>query len=88
LYNRFFLNLSQTTVIYVSAGHRHSAIVLADGRLLTFGSGDSGRLGHGDCSSHRRPEPVAALEEETIGMVACGGSHTVRERERDHTCVI
>ena len=35
-------------VVRVSAGSEHTAAVMADGALYTWGLGQSGRLGHGD----------------------------------------
>ena len=40
--------LEDVSVTQISAGCEHSAVVLSDGRLCTFGQGEGGRLGHGD----------------------------------------
>jgi len=68
-----------SSVKQASAGHNHSALVLVDGRLMTFGCNRQGQLGHGDDQERKRPETIGALAGERVGMVACGGSHTVIE---------
>nr|XP_022329995.1 probable E3 ubiquitin-protein ligase HERC1 isoform X2 [Crassostrea virginica] len=59
----------------VSAGYRHSAAVTEDGELYTWGDGEFGRLGHDYTSSKNFPTKVQSIE--SVGMVACGGSHTL-----------
>ncbi|XP_048738015.2 probable E3 ubiquitin-protein ligase HERC1 isoform X3 [Ostrea edulis] len=59
----------------VSAGYRHSAAVTEDGELYTWGDGEFGRLGHDYASSKNFPTKVQAIE--SVGLVACGGSHTL-----------
>ena len=57
-------------------------IVLADGKVYTFGEGKDGQLGHGDHDSHFKPKRVSALKHGTAlqvrlgmrGVVCCGGS--------------
>src|SRR3990167_14045 len=62
-------------VVCVAAGESHSAIVDAAARVLTFGHGEYGRLGHGDEEGCDVPRLVDCVEG-AVG-VACGYAHTV-----------
>eukprot|EP00697_Spironema_sp_BW2_P012156 gnl/Spiro4/28263_TR13973_c0_g1_i1.p1 gnl/Spiro4/28263_TR13973_c0_g1~~gnl/Spiro4/28263_TR13973_c0_g1_i1.p1 ORF type:complete len:432 (+),score=29.07 gnl/Spiro4/28263_TR13973_c0_g1_i1:103-1398(+) len=63
-----------------AAGMHHSAAVIDDGFVYTFGKGDGGRLGHdfGDYLPRPSwaPERVDRLAHLEFESVACGGLHT------------
>lgn len=62
----------------VACGGLHTAVVTEDGRVLTFGDGRRGELGHvHDPSLKQTPRPVEMLDHVFVTAVACGGSHTV-----------
>jgi alpha-tubulin suppressor-like RCC1 family protein len=47
-----------------------------DGKVLTWGHGRHGQLGHGDLNSAKVPTLVKALECHRVVFVACGSSWT------------
>eukprot|EP00048_Salpingoeca_helianthica_P020525 m.6991 g.6991 ORF g.6991 m.6991 type:complete len:627 (-) comp4923_c0_seq1:23-1903(-) len=75
------LNFAQhpaTAAVYVACGEVHTAIVSADHKLYTCGSGQHGRLGHHATADVYVPQLVAELVEDwdTV-LAACGGCHTL-----------
>ncbi len=72
-------NLSGHTIIDVAAGLRHTVLLSADGTVLTFGSGSSGQLGHGDNQNRFVPTPIEyqGLDGYIITGAAAGMSQTI-----------
>ena len=63
----------------VACGHRHSALITAQGLLYTFGHGECGRLGHGNENTLAVPCVVQYFLDRSITVtdVACGHEHTL-----------
>ena len=61
----------------ISCGGFHTAVVTEDGRLLSFGGGEHGQLGHNDRVNKVRPTLVEALEGIFVSQITCGWSHSV-----------
>jgi alpha-tubulin suppressor-like RCC1 family protein len=69
-------------VVFVAAGHNHTAAVTEGGRLYTWGAGSAGRLGHGDPENRWAPtlvwtEAFGGDEAGQVVMAACGSMHTL-----------
>jgi len=45
----------------IACGSSHSAAIISNGDLFTWGLGDYGRLGHGDNATQLRPKQVFRL---------------------------
>ena len=50
--------LDGLTVIEIAAGSSHSAAIVCEGDLYTWGLGEYGRLGHGDTETQLKPKMV------------------------------
>ena len=64
-------------VVAVSAGYAHSLALTADGALLSWGHGASGRLGHGDEQNQLLPKQVEAFAGQRVVAVSAGGFHSL-----------
>ncbi|XP_078139120.1 putative E3 ubiquitin-protein ligase HERC3 isoform X2 [Centroberyx gerrardi] len=69
------LNMKKT--IYISCGKDHTAILMKDGTVFTFGSGQYGQLGHNSFRDELRPRLVAELWGAKVTKIACGRHHTL-----------
>uniref|UniRef100_A0A7N1A1A8 Uncharacterized protein n=1 Tax=Kalanchoe fedtschenkoi TaxID=63787 RepID=A0A7N1A1A8_KALFE len=68
--------MDSISVVYISCGSWHTAIVTSSGQLFTFGDGTFGALGHGDRSSTNIPREVETLSGLRTLRVACGVWHS------------
>ena len=71
-------SLAQYQVKQVACGGLHTGALTTDGRVLTWGLGKDGRLGHGDETDQLAPKLVELLlpAGSPIRQVLCGGHHT------------
>ncbi|XP_037077215.1 E3 ubiquitin-protein ligase HERC2-like [Pollicipes pollicipes] len=70
--------LADKEVVHVSAHPegQHYMAVTAHGELLSWGNGDGGRLGHGDCQSLEAPALVVALTGKHVTCCSCGSTYS------------
>lgn len=67
----------QVRAVQVSAGGHHTVVRLQDGRVATFGSNESGQLGHGDKENYYVPQIIEDMDGCHARHVSAGGSHTL-----------
>ncbi|KAE9006580.1 hypothetical protein PR003_g16815 [Phytophthora rubi] len=68
--------LHRTTIAMIACGAQHSLAITDAGELYTWGSGEDGRLGHGDMRDRAVPRKVMSLLRESVVNASCGGAHT------------
>ena len=73
--------LQGTAVRTVACGYSHSLVLSKEGAAFSFGSGEKGRLGHGDEDDAFVPRMIEALAGEHLCAAACGYSHSLVLRE-------
>ena len=62
----------------ISAGKSHSAVVVEDGDVFTWGRGWDGQLGHEVVTEiELEPRIVPRMQDKSCASVACGRAHTV-----------
>jgi len=73
--------LGDKRVVMVAAGQTHMACLTSEGHMYTWGKGNSGALGDGDCSIHERNSPgiVCLADGEPLGhiiLIDCSNENT------------
>ncbi|XP_019705528.1 ultraviolet-B receptor UVR8 isoform X2 [Elaeis guineensis] len=63
-------------ITQIACGGAHSIALTGDGRVLTWGRGTCGQLGHQELSNCLLPKPVKFLESFTISYVSAGWNHS------------
>jgi alpha-tubulin suppressor-like RCC1 family protein len=63
-------------VTSVSCGESHAALITSNGKVLTWGNGEHGALGHGTKTATPAPKLVKALASLICVSVSCGPYHT------------
>ena len=64
-------------VTQVSAGRMHSAVLLENGLVYTWGCGHDGALGHGNKSKQTEPKLVETLKDKRAVNISCGRDYTI-----------
>jgi alpha-tubulin suppressor-like RCC1 family protein len=64
-----------SSAVAVVCGRLHTAVLLADGTVRTFGRNNSGQLGVNDTTSRQTPVQVFGISSSATA-VACGSDHT------------
>lgn len=70
--------LSQYVIkkVAVHSGGKHALALTQDGKVFSWGEGEDGKLGHGNCLSLNKPRLIEALKSKRIRDVACGSGHS------------
>ncbi|ETV75894.1 hypothetical protein, variant 4 [Aphanomyces astaci] len=68
--------LHRSVVVSVACGPQHALAITHVGELYSWGSGEDGRLGHGDVRDRPVPRKVMSLLGERVVQGSCGGAHT------------
>nr|CCA21326.1 regulator of chromosome condensation (RCC1)like protein putative [Albugo laibachii Nc14] len=68
--------LHRRPIIHIACGAKHSVALTSAGEVYSWGSGEDGRLGHGEMRDRNVPRKIMALLRHRIEYVSCGGSHT------------
>lgn len=67
-------SIENVKIIQVASGGYHSLALTDDGKVLSWGHGGQGQLGHGSVQNQKIPAVVEALAHEQIIYISCGGS--------------
>ncbi|XP_060835591.1 E3 ubiquitin-protein ligase HERC2 isoform X3 [Rhopalosiphum padi] len=70
--------LSQFVIknVAVHSGGKHAMALSFDGKILSWGDGEDGKLGHGDTLTLDTPKLIDSLLSKRIFYIACGGAHS------------
>jgi len=63
-------------ISWLSCGFEHCAALSSDQKVLTWGYGASGCLGHGDTNTYPNPTIINSLFEYNSVYIECGGYHS------------
>lgn len=67
-------SLEHVCIIQIASGGYHSLALTDDGKVLSWGHGGHGQLGHSSIQSQKVPTVVDALANEHVIFIACEGS--------------
>ncbi|CAH8337035.1 unnamed protein product [Eruca vesicaria subsp. sativa] len=67
---------SLPSVSMLACGGAHVIALTSGGKVLTWGRGNSGQLGHGDILDSSLPKPVSFLDDYVVTQASAGWSHS------------
>ncbi|XP_057437198.1 RCC1 domain-containing protein RUG3, mitochondrial isoform X2 [Lotus japonicus] len=67
-------SLENVRIIQIASGGYHSLALTDNGKVLSWGHGGQGQLGHGSIQNQKIPMVIEALATEHIIYISCGGS--------------
>ncbi|XP_010914285.1 RCC1 domain-containing protein RUG3, mitochondrial isoform X1 [Elaeis guineensis] len=67
-------SLKDVRIIQIASGGYHSLALTDNGKVLSWGHGGHGQLGHHSIQNQGVPLVIEALAQENIVFIACGGS--------------
>ncbi|KAI9114673.1 hypothetical protein K1719_014371 [Acacia pycnantha] len=67
-------SLENVKIVQTASGGYHSLALTDDGKVLSWGHGRHGQLGHGSLQNEKIPTVVESLAHEHIIHISCGGS--------------
>ncbi|KAF0691227.1 Aste57867_17503 [Aphanomyces stellatus] len=76
--------LTRSVIVFVACGPQHAMAISHHGELYTWGSGEDGRLGHGDIRDRHAPRKVMSLLGQQVVQGSCGGAHTAVVTATNH----
>ncbi|CAK9143748.1 unnamed protein product, partial [Ilex paraguariensis] len=68
------LSLKDVHIIQIASGGYHSLALTDEGKVLSWGHGGFGQLGHSSIQNQKFPALIEALADVRITNIACGGS--------------
>ncbi|XP_009598715.1 PH, RCC1 and FYVE domains-containing protein 1-like [Nicotiana tomentosiformis] len=69
-------NIADSTVEEISCGSHHVAVLTSKTEVYTWGKGENGQLGHGDCENKYTPTLVDILRDKQVKRIVCGSNFT------------
>lgn len=66
--------LENVCIIQIASGGYHSLALTEEGKVLSWGHGGHGQLGHCNTRNQKIPATIEALANEKVVYIACGGS--------------
>lgn len=69
--------LKDEDVVHISAGETHTLAISRSGSIFSWGSGDYGKLGHGDTATVFAPKLIDELKHVKVRLCSAGSFHSL-----------